>query len=165
VDAGAYGNFFLSRFEVTDFEVHELDMGIDFSDPQKLFRPRNFIHAELAVTGGSTQAVIVPHLEGDGDDDMRQLEQIMGYIATEIPDRPVIICGDTNNAMLYMNIPGASPSPAKEPSLATNPVDDPSIVIDTIRVMNAGDSMAFDYETWDIGSDHLALTALVRVIS
>lgn len=165
VDAGAYGNFILSKFKITGFEVHGLDMNVDLlHDPQKLFRPRNFIHAELAVEDGSTQAVIVPHLEGDGADDKQQLEQIMEYIATEIPDRPVIVCGDTNNNMLYMNIAGASPPPGRVPSLATIPVDNPARVIDTIRVMNAGDSVAFDYETWDIGSDHLALTALVRVI-
>lgn len=163
VDNGAYGNFLLSKFEIISFEVHALDSSFDMGDLQKVFRPRNFIHAELAREDGSTQAVIVPHLEGEGNDDITQLQEVIGYIATEIPDRPVIVCGDMNNNMLLQDIAGMSPPPPLWPSLATAPVEAPDRVLDSIRVANAGQSSVTDYQTWDIGSDHLALTALVNI--
>jgi endonuclease/exonuclease/phosphatase family metal-dependent hydrolase len=163
VDSGAYGNFLMSKYEIKKYEVHDLPMDVSLTDPQKILRPRKFIHAQLAREGGEPLDVIVFHLEGKGDDDVEQLQHILGYVALHLADKPVVLCGDANNAAVYRDIAGANQVPEDTPFLATFPMPAPTLALDVIRVLNTESGSVDEYTLYDGRSDHLYLLATVQL--
>jgi endonuclease/exonuclease/phosphatase family metal-dependent hydrolase len=86
---GEHGNALLSRWPVVT-HGHE-----DISDHR--FEQRGLLHVELSVQRRKVHVIVV-HLGLIAGSRLRQVEQLLGYIAREIPRRePVVVAGDFND--------------------------------------------------------------------
>lgn len=86
---GEHGNAMLSRWPVVSHQ-HE-----DMSDHR--FEQRGLLHSELRVHGRALHVVVV-HLGLIKASRVRQLAQLLQFIAREIPaDAPLVVAGDFND--------------------------------------------------------------------
>ena len=86
---GEHGNAMLSRWPVLTHQ-HE-----DMSDHR--FEQRGLLHSEIHVNGMYIHVVVV-HLGLLGSSRLRQVAQLMRFIAREIPDgAPLLVAGDFND--------------------------------------------------------------------
>jgi endonuclease/exonuclease/phosphatase family metal-dependent hydrolase len=86
---GEHGNAMLSRWPVLAHQ-HE-----DISDHR--FEQRGLLHSEVHINGVSLHVIVV-HLGLIKGSRVRQVEQLGGYVAREVPAKaPLIIAGDFND--------------------------------------------------------------------
>ncbi|MBD8049357.1 endonuclease/exonuclease/phosphatase family protein [Limnohabitans radicicola] len=152
---GEHGNALLSRWPVLSHQ-HE-----DMSDHR--FEQRGLLHAQVHLMGRDVHAVVV-HLGLVPASRVRQTEQLLRYIAREIPaDAPVLVAGDFNDwgtgLGQRMGLAGfqewrEQPTPTYPSRLPLNQLD--HVYVRGLQPLGA---MVPSGRIWRRMSDHLPLVA------
>lgn len=152
---GEHGNALLSRWPVITHQ-HE-----DMSDHR--FEQRGLLHVEVLVHGQPVHVIVV-HFGLIPASRLRQVVQLQGFIAREVPaDAPVIVAGDFNDwgTTVAQRLNAIGMAALKKPRLATYPSRLPLVQLDYVyaRGLQPLDVHVPRGRIWGRMSDHLPLIA------
>lgn len=152
---GEHGNALLSRWPVITHQ-HE-----DMSDHR--FEQRGLLHVEVLVHGQPVHVIVV-HFGLIPASRLRQVVQLQGFIAREVPaDAPVVVAGDFNDwgTTVAQQLNAIGMAALKKPRLATYPSRLPLVQLDYVyaRGLQPLDVHVPRGRIWGRMSDHLPLIA------
>lgn len=152
---GEHGNAMLSRWPVVSHQ-HE-----DMSDHR--FEQRGLLHSELRVHGRALHVVVV-HLGLIKASRVRQLAQLLQFIAREIPaDAPLVVAGDFNDwgTTVQQTLDTAGLVAFEQEKAATYPSRMPVVQLDYVyaRGLTPITVQIPRGRIWGRMSDHLPLIA------
>lgn len=150
---GEHGNAVLSRWPVVSVQ-HE-----DMSDHR--FEQRGLLHAQVQVRGVVVHVLVV-HLGLIRASRMRQLQQLLAFVAREVPaDAPLVVAGDFNewSARVAQSLAPAGLQTCTSARMATFPSRLPLVQLDHVyaRGLQAVAQRVPKGRDWARMSDHLPL--------